>query len=438
MTTKHIKDLTIVTLNKDDAIYHDADLVVQDSQITHIGKTPDNFEADEIVDGRGCVAMPGLHNAHGHSAMSLLRGWAETGYTDLAGWLNKVWQFESLITPEDVYWGNALAVAEMIRGGTVGFSDMYFNMDQVVRVVQKSGIKAALSWVFFDADSDAYESGFERTIAWIKEVEAERYDRIRTYLAPHTTYTVSEESLRHTVDIAHDLENGIHIHLAESEDEVQQMLANENLRPVQYADQLGVFDVPGGCLSAHTLHVDQDEIEILASKGVHVAHCPLTYFRLGYRGFPSLKPILKAGVQVSLGTDGPASSPLLDMFDMVRQTVFLSRFIEGSPSMFTGDQVLRMATQNGAKALGFPDSGVIEVGAPADLIILNMDVPHLRPTHDLIANLTFSARGSDVTDVMVDGQWLMRKRELLTLDEERIIYEVERRAKRLASAVASS
>ena len=126
------------------------------------------------------------------------------------------------------------------------------------------------------------------------------------------------------------------------------------------------------------------------------------------------------------------------MFDMVRQTVFLSRFIEGSPSLFAGDQVLRMATQNGAKALGFPDSGVIEVGAPADLIILNMDVPHLRPTHDLIANLTFSARGSDVTDVMVDGQWLMRKRELLTLDEERIIYEVERRAKRLANAVASS
>ena len=363
--------------------------------------------------------------------MAILRGWAESGYNDLSGWLNKIWEIEAQLTPEDVYWGCSLAAAEMIHSGTVCFNDMYFHMDQVIKVVEESGMKAALSWAFFDENTGAEVPGFEATISWLKEVEAENNERIHTYIAPHAPNTVSEDLLRRAVEKAHELDTGIHIHLAESSAEVAYIQAKHNLTPVQYADQLGLFDVPSGCVSAHTLFIDQTDITTLVDKGVHVAHCPITYSRLGYHGFPSLKSALEAGVKVSLATDGPTSNSILDMFAVMRQAVLLGRFIEGSPSLFAGDQMLRMATQAGARALNFPKSGVLKVGATADFILINIDAPHMQPMNDLIANLTFSASGHDVTDVMVDGKWLMRANVLQTLDEERILHEVERRAARL-------
>lgn len=432
------RNLSIVTLDEEGTIYHDADLVISDTRISHIGKAPPGLEIDEVIDGHGRIAMPGLFNTHGHSPMAILRGWAETGYSNLNEWLNQIWQAESQMTAEDVYWGSALAITEMIRSGTVGFNDMYFHMDQVARVVRDSGLKAALGWGFFDAGSGADAPGFEETLSWLKTFIAEDHERINTYIAPHAPYTVSKETLLRVVEKAHELDTGVHTHLAETAREVEQLQLEDGLRPVQYANQLGLFDVPGGCVSAHTLFVNQDDIDILVEKGVHVAHCPITYGRLGYRGFPSLKPLLEAGVQVSLATDGPTSNATLDMFAVMRQAVLLGRSLEGSPTFINGDQALRLATQAGAKALRFPDSGVLQEGAPADLILVNMDVPHMRPTHNLVANLTFSAKGSDVTEVMVNGKWLMRAGSLQTVDEERILFEVERRAKNLGGSLRGS
>ncbi len=434
MPVIHIKHVDIVTLDKEGRILRDADLLVSDGCIAAVGTLPEGIHPDELVDGSGKVALPGLVNSHCHSPMTFLRGWAEDMF--FPEWLQKVWTAENLLTQEDVYWSAALAAAEMIRSGTTAFADLYFFMDRVTELVDESGLKALLGWGVFDAGQGTQAGALlAHTLDWIAEVKQLNNARIRTTLAPHSPYTCSPDFLEKVVQAAHRLGQGIHLHVAESQQQVDESLEKYGLRPVQHVDRLGIFDVPGGCISGHTLYIDERDTEILAAKKVFVPHCPNTYMKLAMP-FPSLKARLDAGVKVCLGTDGPASNASLDMFASLRQTALMHKYLQGDPTMLPGDQVLRLATQAGAEALGFNDSGVLQEGAPADLILVDMDAPHMRPRHDLIANLVDCTRGGDVTDVMVDGRWLMRGRNLLTLDEERILYEAEHRALHLVGRLA--
>jgi len=427
MTTTHIQHLAVVTLDEAGTIFDDAELVVVDGRITHLGKAPRELAADEVMDGRGRVAMPGLVNSHCHSPMTFERGWAEDLPFDR--WLNeKIWVGESALTPDDVYWGAALAACEMIRSGTVAYNDKYFHMDRVAEVVRESGMKAALTWTVFGiGDQAEVGRNLEGTLDWIREAHGSANGRIRTYLGPHSPYICPPEFLEQVVRHAQDLGQGIHLHLAESEEQVRQSLERHGLRPVQHVDRLGVFDAPGGCVAAHCLAIDEKDTDVLVEKGVHVPHCPITYMKLAMP-FPALRDRLAAGVKVCLGTDGPASNSDLDLFATVRQTALMHKYLALDPAQIPGDLALRLATQASAQALGFSEMGVLRVGAPADLILVNLDAPHMRPLHSLVANLVHSAKGSDVTDVMVDGHWLMRHRELQTLDEARILYEAERHA----------
>jgi 5-methylthioadenosine/S-adenosylhomocysteine deaminase len=229
------------------------------------------------------------------------------------------------------------------------------------------------------------------------------------------------------VEYAHQLGQGIHLHLAESDEQVRQSLDRYGASPVRHVDKLGVFDVPGGCVAAHCLAIDDADTALLVEKGVHVPHCPITYMKLAMP-FPPLGERLQAGVRVCLGTDGPASNADMDMFATIRQTALIHKYMARDPEAIPGDLALRLATQCGARALGFEDMGQIAPGYSADLILINIEAPHMRPLHSLIANLVHSAKGGDVTDVMVGGRWLMRAGELQTLDEERIIFEAERHA----------
>lgn len=427
MTITHIQGITVLALDDKGTILEDADLVIADGRIAHLGKAPDELQADEVVDGRGRVAMPGLVNSHCHSPMTFERGWAEDLPFDR--WLNeKIWVGESALTSDDVYWGAALAACEMIRSGTIAYNDKYFHMDRVAEVVRQSGMKAALTWTVFGIGDQA-EMGrnLEGTVAWIQDTHGTADGRIRTFLGPHSPYICPPEFLERVVRYAHDLGQGIHLHLAESDEQVQQSLARHGLTPVQHMNHLGVFDAPGGCVAAHCLSIDREDTRILVEKGVHVPHCPITYMKLAMP-FPALGERLNAGVKVSLGTDGPASNSDLDLFATIRQTALIHKYQARDPEQIPGDLALRLATQNSARALGFDDLGVLRVGAPADLILVNLDAPHMRPIHNLVANLVHSAKGSDVTDVMVEGRWLMRNRQLQTLDEERILFEAERHA----------
>jgi 5-methylthioadenosine/S-adenosylhomocysteine deaminase len=427
MTTIHIRNLEIVTLDEAGTIHHDADLVINDGRITHVGSAPEDLQADEVVDGSGRVAMPGLVNSHCHSPMTFERGWAEDLPFDR--WLNeKIWVGESALTSDDAYWGAALAACEMIRSGTIAYNDKYFYMDRVAEVVRESGMKAALTWTVFGIGEEA-EMGrdLDGTVEWIKETHGAADGRIRTYLGPHSPYICPPEFISRIVELAHETGQGIHLHLAEDEDQVQQSLKKYGKRPVQHVDNLGVFDVPGGCVAAHCLDIDEKDTEILAEKGVHVPHSPITYMKLAMP-FPPLQKRLEAGVNVCLATDGPASNADMDMFATIRQTALIHKYQALNPEHIPGDTALRLATQASVRALGFEEGGVLKVGAPADLILVNLDAPHMRPIHSLIANLVHSAKGADVTDVMVEGRWLMRQRELQTLDEERILREAEQHA----------
>ncbi len=430
MPTTHIKHLSIVTLDEAGTILHDADMLIDDGRITHVGQVPDGLEADEVVDASGRAALPGLVNSHCHSPMTFERGWAEDLPFDR--WLNeKIWVGESALTSDDVYWGAALAACEMIRSGTVAYNDKYFYMDRVAQVVQESGMKACLTWTVFGiGDQAEMGANLEGTVDWIRATHLSDNGRIRTYLGPHSPYICPPEFLEKVVGYAHQLGQGIHLHLAESEEQVQQSLERYGLTPVQHVDRLGVFDVPGGCVAAHCLAIDDVDTALLAEKGVHVPHCPITYMKLAMP-FPPLKKRLDAGVKVSLGTDGPSSNADMDMFATIRQTALIHKYLGLDPEAIPGDLALRLATQRGAQALGFKNMGRLSPGYSADLILVDIDVPHMRPIHSLIANLVHSAKGGDVTDVMVEGRWLMRNGELQTLDEERILYEAEKHAQNM-------
>jgi 5-methylthioadenosine/S-adenosylhomocysteine deaminase len=448
MAVLHIRNVDIVTLDAAGTIVPGGMVVVRNGRIAHVGhagaeraaaspglepdEVPDEVTdevIEEVIDGRGRALLPGFFNAHCHSPMTFERGWAEDLPFDR--WLNeKIWVAESALTPDDVEWGARLAACEMIRSGIVGFNDHYFHMDRVAAVAAESGMRAALAWCVFGIGQEAEVGpGLEGTLDWIAAVQEQDQGqgRIRALLGPHSPYVCPPEFLRRIAEIAHERGLGVHLHVAESQEQVAQSLARHGLRPVQHVDALGLLDAPGGCVVAHGLAVDAQDLAVLAARGAYVAHCPITYMKLAMP-FPALAARLDAGVRVCLGTDGPASNADLDMFAVIRQTVLMEKYQTGDPARLPGDTALRMATQSGAAALGFARSGRIEVGATADLILVNLDAPHMRPRHDLIANLVHAAKAADVTDVMVDGRWLMRERVLCTLDEERILHEAERRA----------
>ncbi len=425
-----IKGADVVTLDEAGTVLRNTDLLIEDKRIAQIGQLPPDTQADEIIDAAGKVVLPGFFNAHCHAPMTFERGWAED--LPFPRWLNeKIWVAESALMPDDVYWGAALAACEMIRSGTVAFNDHYFYMDRVAQVVLESGMKALLTWCTFGiGDDKEIGPGAATQLAFSRDWQGAGDGRIHTCLGPHSPYICPPEFLRQVVELAEQYQLPIHLHVAESQEQVVNAQARYGQTPVEQLAALGVFDHP--TVAAHCLALTPDDRALLAEKPVTIARTPITYMKLAMPIHVSLTDLQAAGItRVALGSDGPASNAVMDMWDIVRQTVWLEKYQTQNPEAVPGDTALRMATRNGALAMGFAESGVLAAGMTADLMLVDMDRPHLRPRHDLIANLVHAARGADVTHVLVDGQWLMRDRQLLTLDEERILYEAEHRALRM-------
>lgn len=424
-----IRNVTAITLDEEDRILQNATIALEGSRIRAIGDPPADFQPDEVIDGEDLVALPAFFNAHTHAPMTLERGWAEDLPFDR--WLNeKIWVAESALEEEDVYWGAALACCEMIRSGTVGFADHYFWMDQVARAVEESGMKALLAWCQFGIGKEHEVGGavLEDTVAFVRNWHGAADGRIRCALGPHSPYMCPPDFLRRVVDEAGRLGVGIHIHLAESEEQVRNSRSQHGRSPVGHLAQLRVFDRP--TLAAHCIFVDENDLDTLASKGVWVAHTPKTYMKLAM-GMAPLERFLGAGIQVGLGTDGPASNNDLNMLEVLRITGLVHKNRLADPAAFPNELLLRLAARGSARALGFPESGVLQPGAPADLILMNTRGCHWTPPHDLKANVVYASHPSDVRYVFCDGRMLLRDGELTTLDEERICYEAERRAFRM-------
>ncbi len=406
-------------------VLRDASIALENKKIVALGATPPNFNADETIDARHHIALPGFFNAHTHAAMTLLRGSAED--LPLDRWFNEgIWRTESALTEEDVYWGAALAACEMIRGGTVAFADHYFWMPQVARVVQESGMKATLAWCVFGSDF-APEMGpttLELTSDFVAEFQDSAGGRIKTMLGPHSPYISTERALQRAAEVARQLGVGCHIHVSESPAQVANSYKKFGKSPVAYLNDLGVWDNPS--IAAHAIYLDDADMEILRAKQARVAACPKTHLKLAMKT-TRLVELMRAGVPVALGTDGAASNNDLNMLEVARLAALLQKHDTGDATVLPAAQALQLATQNGAQALGFVHSGVMQVGADADLILLDADKPHFAPEHDLAANVLYAARAGDVNYVIVDGKPLLRRGELTTLDEEKIMREARAR-----------
>ncbi|MGE5139706.1 MAG: amidohydrolase [Rudaea sp.] len=427
-----IRNADILTLDAANEILFNSLVAIDGRQIVGVGRVPDGFVPDATIDGANHVVLPGLFNAHAHVPMTLQRGWAED--LDIVRWFNeRIWVAESALTEEDVYWGAALAACEMIRGGTVAFADHYFWEPQVARVVDEAGLKALLGWCVFGSEA-APEIGpttLELTAEFVKDFQNSAEGRIKTLLAPHSPYISSQPFLERVARAAHELSVGCHIHAAETREQYENSLKEHGRTPVRYLADLGIFDNPG--IVAHAIYLDGPDVDILREKKMTVVQCPKTHMKLAM-GTTPVPALLTAGVNVALGTDGPPSNNDLDMLGATRLAALLQKYACRDATVLPSTQALKLATANGARAMGFSNSGAIREGADADLILIDMDKPHLLPRHDLAANAVHSARPGDVDHVIVDGRILMHKGELITLDEEKIKREAEARAFRLVNS----
>jgi len=366
-------------------------------------------EAEFILDGDGALALPGLANTHTHAAMSLLRGYADDMI--LQDWLGqKIWPLEAHLTGEDVYWGTKLACLEMIRTGTTAFNDMYFFMEDAARAVDEAGIRALLCYGFIDLGiAEKREHECRATEALVAHIKAMNNPRIRAATGPHSPYTASPEGLKWCAEFARDQQIGIHIHLSETEKEVNDCVSQYGKRPAALLDECGVLTPR--TIAAHGCWLDDAECALLAKRGVSVSHNPASNMKLAtHRALP-YPQLVRAGANVCLGTDGCASNNNLDMFEEVKIAALLQKFFWNDPTVLPAPAALLMATKNGAKALGF-GTGVLAAGAPADIILVSTHASCNTPLHNAASNLVYSCSGAAVETTICNGRILMLEREI--------------------------
>lgn len=400
-------------------------MVIEDDRIRYVGEqAPADLPADiETVDGKGLLFMPGLVNTHGHAAMSLLRGYGD----DLAlqVWLqDKMWPMEAKFTSQDVYWGTALSVIEMLKGGTTTFVDMYDHMDQVAKVVEESGMRGCLMRGAIGlCPEDVQKMKLDEAVQFAKDWHGKADGRITTMMSPHAPYTCPPAFIEKFVQAAHDLDLPMHTHMSETAAEVQQNVNDYGLRPVAHLEKLGMFTRP--TLLAHAVHLTDEEIEVLAKYNVSVSHNPGSNLKLA-SGVARVTDLLNAGVTVSLGTDGAASNNNLDMFEEMRLAALIHKGVSGDPTAVPALEALRLGTEYGAKSIGLQDEiGLLQAGMKADFIAVDINQPHFMPHTDLISHVIYSASAKDVSHVWVDGKQVVKNGQCITLDEEKIMHEAQ-------------
>ena len=404
-----------------------ADVLIDQSAGTII-EVGDVSGGGTVIDAAGGIVMPGLINAHTHVAMTLLRGFAED--EPLESWLNDVvWPVEAALEPADVRAGARLGVAEMIRSGITAFSDMYFEVPQTADIVEDAGIRAVVGHTAISVgkDPDAAHADMERSVETAAAIDDRGSERIQATVQPHSTSTVGQEYLEAHVPAARDAGFPLHYHTNETKREVEELAETTGKRPIVYADELDMLR-PGDIL-AHCNHVDETEIELLADRDVTVAHNPAANMKVA-SGIAPVTRMREAGVRVALGTDGPASNNDLDLFDEMCDAAMIAKIDTESADALPASAVVDMATKHGAAALGI-DSGRIEPGANADVIVVDTSEPKFSPGHDPISDLVYTANGSDVRHTICDGAVLLRDRELLTIDGEQAKTEAARHARQL-------
>ena len=428
----------VVTMDESLSVIRDGAVAIDVGVILEVGAGSDihaRHRARETLGGENRVVMPGLVNGHQHAAMTLLRGVAD----DLAlmDWLNNyIFPAEvEFVDAEFVRIGTELSCWEMIRGGTTTFVDMYYYPDTIAEVIEQCGMRALISATVIDqrspdaegaGDSIAKGSGF--VDRW-----KGRHPRITPIFGPHANYTLNAEQLRATREAAQELGIGISIHVSESPFEAQYSQETYGKTSIEMLDEIGFFDGP--TIAAHVVWPTETEIPILRDRKVGVIHNPSSNMKLA-SGISPVAKMLEAGVRVGLGTDGAASNNDLDLWEEMRLAAFLQKVDRMDPTVLPASTVLRMATSGGAVAIGLgEDIGSLEAGKRADIIQVAFDDVHHVPTFDVISHLVYVTDEQDVATVIVDGVVLMREREFLSIDTERVAAESNALAARIQTAL---
>ncbi|MCI7540121.1 MAG: amidohydrolase [Veillonellaceae bacterium] len=419
-----IKNATVVL---PDGQTKTANIAVEGSKILAIGEAPADFIAEQTIDAKDMLAIPGFVNAHTHASMTLLRSYADD--MELMTWLNDhIWPVEAKMISNDIYWGAALAAVEMIQSGTTTFADMYGPfMERVADVVTESGMRGVLSRGIIGVAPDG-EKKLEENVTLYEDYNGAANGRIKVMFGPHAPYTCPPEFLKKVAAAAQRLGAEVHIHMNETKAEIEQITKQYGKRPFEYVEDTGLFESP--TLAAHCVHLSDDEIAIIKKHNIRVAHNPGSNMKLA-SGIAPVPRLLKEGVTVALGTDGTSSNNNLDMLQEVQLAALLHKVNEYDPLAVPAFEALKMGTEYGAKAVGLDGIGRIAPGAKADIVLVSMKGAAWVPRFNEVSLLVYSGSAADVDTVICDGKVLMQHRELKTLDEEKIKYEAQKCAERL-------
>lgn len=422
-----LRNILAVLPDGDTDITQKTSIFIQGDTIASIGNAPAGFQAEKVMDCEGKMAIPGLINAHTHSYMAFMRNVADD--LSFMDWLfGTIDPIEQQMTDEDAYWGASLAILEMMKSGTTCFNDMQMNIHQTTRAVKESGMRAVICRGLVGSGND--EAGQIR----LKQAYEERdafadCDRLQFFLGPHAPYTCDEAFLRIIAEEAKKNHMGIHMHLSESVTEIENCKKDYGCSPIELARRCGLFESP--FIAAHCVQVTPEDIDILKKYHVSVVTNPASNMKLG-NGFAPIPEMLEKGINVCLGTDGAASNNSLNLIHEMSLLALIHKGTHRASQCVSAAEVFRIATLNGARALGMEQQiGSIEAGKKADIAILDLKTPSMWPNNNPIAALSYSANGSEVDSVIINGELTMEHKSVLTMDEERILFENQKIMKRM-------
>lgn len=409
-------------------------LLIKDDSIAEIADEIDESGVGKVIDAEGKILLPGLINTHTHLSMTLFRGLADD--LSLDTWLNDhIWPMEANLNGEYCYIGALLGAVELIKSGTTTFSDMYFYMEDVARAVEDAGIRAVLSYGMIDfGDAERRENELNQNLTLFKNCNGMADGRIKVFLGPHSPYTASEELLVRTRELADEYGMGIHIHVSETQKEIDDVSAEKGLRPFEYLEKIGLLgpDV----VAAHSVWLSDEEIDIIKKHDVKVSHNPCSNMKLA-SGVAPVSKLIEKGVCVSIGTDGASSNNNLDLIEELKTASLLQKVTTLDPKVLSSDEAIEMATIKGAEALGLDSEiGSIEVGKKADIILIDTNAANMTPdSSNITSNIIYSANGSNVDTTICNGKVLMENKKLTVLDEDEIYAKARQAIKELKEAI---
>lgn len=413
----------VIPVEPDETVHEHFSVAVHEGNIVDLLPQSDahnKYQAAETVNLENHVLTPGLVNCHSHAAMSLFRGLADD--LPLMDWLHHhIWPAEQRwVGPEFVYDGTALSIAEMIKTGTTCFNDMYFFADETARACKQAGMRAVLGMIIIDfpsawaANIDEY---FSKGLQLHDELRSNSL--LSTAFAPHAPYSVADEALQKIATLAEELDVPVHIHVHETAHEVSEALEKNGMRPLQRLHQLGL--ISPRLLAVHMTQLQEQEISLLSENGAHVLHCPESNMKLA-SGFCPVTELLSKGINVALGTDSAASNNDLDMFGEMRTAALLAKSLSQDATALPAHTALKMATLNGARALGLEQHiGSLVVGKAADIIAMDMQHVSCQPVYNPVSQLVYACPAQQVSDVWIAGKRVLRNHQLTTLDESSIL-----------------